>query len=165
MQEEIIETTQEEDSSVQKYIDTITELKRTSVSRAEYDKVCDENRKLLTSIVNGTAMENSSTESPATPTIDELRNQAYGKDCDVLTDLEYVKTVLNLRDAVMEATGHDPFIPDGKKYTATLEDQVAAQRTYDGLAHCVDIADGDNSVFLREFARITNDTQILRRKR
>ena len=148
---------QEEQNDIQKYLDTIASLKANSVSREEYDKVRNENTTLLQAVVNGKTIENSSTEDTSKPSIQELRNKAYGKDVDKLTDLEYVETVLDLRDAIKDETGLDPFIPVGKHYSPDVNDIQAAERTYEGLRHCVDVADGDNEVFIREITRITQD--------
>lgn len=156
--------TEEVVDETQKYIDTINNLKATTVSRSEYDKVRDENKKLLEAMVNGRTDESASTEATSKPTIQELRNKAYGKYADKLTDLEYVTTVLDLRDALLEKEGIDHMIPSGKKYSPDINDQHCAQKAYEGLRHCVDIANGDNDVFIREVTRITNDSGLPRFK-
>ena len=141
----------------QKYIDTINQMKANSVSRSDYDKVRDENKKLLEAMVNGKYEESSSTEDTAKPSIQDLRNKAYGKGSENLSDLEYVTTVLDLRDALLEEEGIDHMIPSGKKYSPDLNDQHCAQKAYEALRHCVDVADGDNEVFIQEITRITVD--------
>lgn len=161
MNEEIM-TDQNEINETQKYIDTINELKRTTVSKEQYEKVRDENKALLESIVNGQAIGKSSAEPEKKPTIEELRERAYGKDSHKLTDLEYVETVCDLRDALLEETGIDYMVPTGSKYTATLEDQAAANRLYDGFRHCIERAEGDNNIFIQEITRITNDTGAIK---
>ena len=161
MAEEIM-TTEVEVDETQKYIDTINQLKANSVSRSDYDKVRDENKKLLEAIVNGKVDESASTEAPAKPSIQELRNKAYGKDAENLSDLEYVTTVLDLRDALLEEEGVDHMIPAGKKYSPDLNDQHCAQKAYEALRHCVDVADGDNEVFIQEVTRITVDNGLPR---
>lgn len=155
-------TTIESVDETQKYIDTINSLKANSVSRTEYDKVRDENKKLLEAIVQGNAYESASTDAPAKPTIQELRNKAYGKDAENLTDLEYVETVLELRDRLLEEEGVDHFIPSGKKFSPDYNDQFCAQKAYEGLKHCVEVANGDNDVFIQEVTRICVDTGLPR---
>lgn len=164
MEENKITQTEEVVDETQKYIDTINNLKATTVSRSEYDKVRDENKKLLEAMVNGRIDESASTEAASKPTIQDLRNKAYGKDSDKLTDLEYVTTVLDLRDALLEKEGIDHMIPSGKKYSPDINDQHCAQKAYEGLRHCVDIANGDNDVFIREVTRITSDIGLPRFK-
>lgn len=153
---EVMDSVVEVDET-QKYIDTINQMKANSVSRSDYDKVRDENKKLLEAMVNGKYEESSSTEDTAKPSIQELRNKAYGKGCEDLSDLEYVTTVLDLRDALLEEEGIDHMIPSGKKYSPDLNDQHCAQKAYEALRHCVDVADGDNEVFIQELTRITID--------
>lgn len=148
---------EEEVNDTQKYIDTINQMKANSVPKSEADKLRDENRRLLEAMVSGQSYENASAEAPAKPTIQELRNKAYGKEAENLTDLEYVETVLDLRDALLEEEGIDHFIPAGKKYSPDLNDQHCAQKAYEALRHCVDVADGDNEVFIQEITRITVD--------
>lgn len=159
MAEEIM-TAEVEIDETQKYIDTINQMKANSVSRSEYDKIRDENKKLLEAIVQGNNVETSSTEEAAKPSIQELRNKAYGKGAEDLTDLEYVSTVLDLRDALLEEEGVDHMIPAGKKYSPDLNDQHCAQKAYEALRHCVDVADGDNEVFIQEITRITVDNGL-----
>lgn len=159
MTEEIMTTDTTVDET-QKYIDTINQLKANSVSRSDYDKIRDENKKLLEAIVQGNSVETSSTEEAAKPSIQDLRNKAYGKGAENLTDLEYVSTVLDLRDALLEEEGIDHMIPAGKKYSPDLNDQHCAQKAYEALRHCVDVADGDNEVFIQEITRITVDNGL-----
>ena len=160
MTEEIMTNQIEEIDDTQKYIDTINQLKANSVPRSEADKLRDENRKLLEAMVSGQTYGNASTEAPSKPTIQELRNKAYGKGAENLTDLEYVETVLDLRDALLEEEGVDHFIPAGKKYSPDLNDVHCAQKSYEALRHCVDVADGDNEVFIQEITRITVDNGL-----
>ena len=156
MAEDVMNSEVEVDET-QKYIDTINQLKATSVPRNDFDKIRDENKKLLEALVNGKTEESASAEAPAKPSIQELRNKAYGKGSENLSDLEYVTTVLDLRDALLEEEGVDHMIPAGKKYSPDLNDQHCAQKAYEALRHCVDVADGDNEVFIQEITRITVD--------
>lgn len=158
---EIEKNINEEVNDTQKYIDTINELKASTVSREAFERVKEENRTLLKSIVDGRPFETSSPEE-AGPTIDELRNTLYGNKPKHMTDLEYVTGVLDLRDKLLEAEGVDHFIPSGKKYSPDYNDQYVAQRTYEGLRHCVEVANGDNDVFIQEITRITADTGLPR---
>lgn len=160
MENEKDKTTEQGNDETQKYIDAINEMKANSVPRSDYDKIRDENKKLLEAMVNGKTSESSSTEDTTKPTIQELRDKAYGKDAEKLTDLEYVTTVLDLRDALLEEEGIDHMIPQGKKYSPDYNDQFCAQKVYEGLRHCVEVADGDNDVFIQEITRITADSGL-----
>ena len=148
-------------NETQKYIDTINELKRNSVPRSEYDKIRNENKTLLEAIVNGKTFDTSSTEEEVKPSIEDLRQKAYGPGCEKLNDLEYVKTVCDLRDALLEETGVDYMAPTGSQYSADFNDKAAANKLYKGFRHCIDVADGDNLIFIQEMNRITNDTGVI----
>lgn len=143
--------------SSQDFIDTINTLKATTVSKEMYDKVREENRQLLNSLVNNQPFvnENQSTENPA-ETIKSLREELYG-DVD-LTNLAYVEKTLELRDLLMQQGEPDPFCPAGKNIVATEEDLRTAQRVAEALRQCVDYAQGDSEAFTNELQRITVDT-------
>lgn len=147
----------------QKYLDTIAEMRKNSVSREEYDKVRNENKTLLENIANGRYTDDAAATEEPKPTSAELREKIFGKDSDTLTDLEFVKGLCDLRDALLEETGTDYFAPTGSQYAADYNDIQTAQKVYDGFRHCVDVADGDNQIFIQEMTRITNDIGAIRK--
>lgn len=53
MADEILENQETEVNEYQKYLDSINELKSNTVSKDKYDKIMEENKTLLESIVNG----------------------------------------------------------------------------------------------------------------
>lgn len=152
-----IETTPET-NEYQEYIDTINELKRNSVSRTEYDKIREENRTLLSNIVNGTGAQTEQTVEAPVESLDDLRNRVF---TNPKNDLEYVAGVLEIRDRVMAEGGTDPFVSDNGRYSATEEDYKAGERLAEGLKYCVEVADGNNDVFLNTLTRITKETPIV----
>lgn len=163
MAEEMINETNENDvNDTQKYLDTINELKKNSVSREEYEKLRNENKTLLDNIVNGRTLD-AAAEEEAKPTAQELRDKLFGKDCDQLSDLEYIEGLCDLRDILLEEEGVDYFAPTGSKYSADFNDKQTAQKVYDGYRHCIEVADGDNHIFVQEMSRITNDVGVLRK--
>lgn len=153
MEDEII--IEEQENAVDKYLDQIKKLKQDTVSRDEYNAIRDENKKLLEAIVEGKTYESSSTDESA-PTADELRKELYGNGVDKMSDLDMIAKTLQLRQMIIDEGGEDPFVPYGKKIAPDYNDYVAAQKLADGLQHCVDVADGNNAVFIREITRITN---------
>lgn len=154
----------EETNDIQKYIDTINELKANSVSRSEYDKIRNENTQLLTSLVNGKSMESAATAATPKPSAQELRKELYGENVR-LSNLDYWEKTLALRDAVIEETGKDPFVPYGKKITATEEDISKANKVAEIVRECIDVADGDSNIFTMELQRRTNEGAPVRRRR
>ena len=149
----------EETVDVQKYLDEIQKLKENSGPRTDLDKLKDENKALLEALLNGKepAKEEEKTEGP---TIQELRNKLYGKGAEDLTDLEYIEETLLLRQKLIDEEGIDPFVPMGRKYSPDANDIYCAQKLAEGFQHCVDVAQGDNTVFLNEITRITKDTAM-----
>ena len=139
------------------YIEALKEMKENSVSKAEYEKLKDENRKLLNAFTNG---ETISIPQEVKPNIDELRAKVMSED---QTNLEYITNVLALRKAVIENGGEDPFVPVGSKIAPTAEDRLKAQNVADVLQECVDYAQGDSQLFTNELQRRTIDVMPIRR--
>ena len=161
MAEENITTNKENETGMEAdYIAQIQELKNNSVSREAYEAMREENRKLLTSLVNGTG---KSAEEPAAAkkSIEELRKNLFNSDS--LSNLEYCKTAVELRDRLIEEGHPDPFLPSGKNIVATDEDIACANRVAAALKQCIDYADGDSAIFTNELQRITVDTAPHRR--
>lgn len=137
------------------YIEAINEMKRNSVDRSEYDKLKDENKKLLNSLINGDPYAQQ--EKVEKRTAEEIRAELFSKD---LTNLEFIKDALELRQTVIENTGKDIFVADGINITPTQFDYDTAQRVANVLQDCVDYADGNPEVFRAEMQRVTKDVKI-----
>lgn len=152
-----VNTPQENNEDIQKYIDTINELKANSVSRAEYEKIRSENKQLLTTLVEGRSLENSSSEDTSKPSAQELRKELYSDNVN-LSNLDYWQKTLDLRDIVIKETGKDPFLPYGQKITPTTEDVAAANKVAEIVRECIEYADGDSRLFTQELDRRTVDT-------
>lgn len=142
----------EEENVVQdntkKYIDEIAKLKKETVSIEDYKKLEAENKNLLNSIVND--LNPKKEEDKEVADINELRKRLRKDDP---SNLEYVKNVLELRDAVISSGGNDPFLPYGKKIVPTNDDIEAANRVATVLKECVDYANGDSLLFTNELYR------------
>lgn len=127
----------------QDYLATIQELKNTTVSREAYDKMRDENKKLLETIINGGQME-----APA-----ENTNIDYKAECAKLidpnnkhTNLDYVKKALEIRNAGLKE-GVDMAMPFGPKAEYGENDAEIADFVANKLQELVDKADGNPSAF------------------
>lgn len=142
------------------YVAAIQELQNNSVSKSQYEKLRNENKKLLDALVNGQQIDLPK-EEPVD--INELRKKLFNKDAD-LNNLEYVETALKLRDALIKQGERDPFLPVGDRVTETAEMYDTAQRVAEGLQECVDFAEGDSGIFTAQLQRITKDTPIKRRR-
>ena len=142
------------------YLAVISELKANSVDRDKYNKLKDENKRLLDTLVSGGQLE----QEKATPkeSAADLRKALYGSGCDGLSNLDYWDKTLKLRDMIMEAGNPDPFLPAGKNVVATDTDRAAAQKVADTVKHCIEVADGDSLVFTNELQRLTADVNLMR---
>lgn len=140
----------------QDYIETINKLKSTTVDRAEYDRVREDNKKLLDSIVNGSVVDQQAAKTPTMREPQEIRTELF-KDDAGLSNLEFATKALELRSSLMAKGEMDPFLPYGAKILPTEEDIAGAQRVADVLGQCVEYAEGDNSVFTNELQRRTVD--------
>lgn len=151
----------EEASMETDYVEAIKSLKQNSVSKADYDALRLENKKLLQAVVNGQTIE----VEPEEPEVDlaQLRKNVF--DNPNQTNLEYVTNVLKLRDAVLEKEGYDVFVPQSSQYSPTQDDIARAQRVAEQLKEMVDISDGNPNVFLNEYQRRVKDDIPIRRKK
>lgn len=144
------------------YLNTIQEMKKNTVSREAYDKMRDENKRLLETIVSGRQIENPEPQ-PQRRSVEEIRNELFGGRDH--SNLRYAELSLELRDAVLAEGGIDTFVPRGKKIKATPEDYESAERVAAGLRHCIEYAQGDSEIFTNELQRITDDVVIRRNYR
>lgn len=159
---EILTNQMEETTNInenQQYIDAIRDLKANTVSKDRYNKLMEENKNLLNSLVNG---ESVATAAPSQqnelPPIQDLVNEMRGKQ---LSDIEFVEKALEFRERVLEETGEDCFVSKGHNITPTQESYIAAQRTADIYRECLDYANGDNKVFMNELMRrMPNDGPV-----
>lgn len=149
---------QPEDGAEVDYISAIKEIKNNSVSKLDYDKIKEENKRLLQSLVNG-----ESIQKPVEPVdVKKLRAELFGSENDY-SNLDFITRALQLRDAVIEQGGVDPFLPAGKNIAPTNEDIVVANHVADVLKECVEYAEGDNLVFTNELQRRMIDSAPKRR--
>lgn len=63
----------------QQYIDAIRDLKANSVSKDRYDKLMEENKNLLNSLVNGEVVATAAPSQPELPPIQDLVDEMRGK--------------------------------------------------------------------------------------
>lgn len=143
------------------YIEAIKEMRKNSVSKADYERLQAENKELMRALVNGETID---IEPPKVVDVNALRAELYGEDVD-LTNLDYVKKTLELRDELI-AQGHpDPFVPWGEKFSPSGEDFEEAERTAELLKDCVEYAQGDSRLFTQELMRRTIDVMPARNQK
>ena len=145
------------------YIDQIKKLKENSVSRDDYDKLKADNKKLIDALASGTQIDVVEPKVSAVDKINELRKKLFGKGNN-LDNLEYCKTAVELRDALIENGDRDPFLPFGHEVVATDSDYESANRVANVMRECIDYADGDPDIFTNELQRRTVDVVIPKKK-
>lgn len=138
------------------YIEALKEMKASTVSKEQYDKLKAENKQLIQALVNGESMQSDFVEVEQREDLGELRKKLFSPDSD-LTNLEYMETVLKLRQEIMKSGGRDPFLPVGEKTQLTHEQIEAAERSAQVFQECVDFAQGDSGIFTAELQRRTRD--------
>ena len=154
MAENEIITPEIENQEEQSAADIISEMRANTVPKDKYERLKSENEKLMRALANGEQIE---VEAPETPDVNELRKALYTDEVQNLTDLQMVTKTLELRQAIIDAGGVDPFVPQGNKFVAEDSDYATAEKVADVLQQCVDYADGDNAVFVNELQRRTMD--------
>ena len=146
------------------YIEQIKKLKESSVSKDDYNKLKADNKKLIDALANGTQLEGKvESKISAVDKINELRTKLFSKGSN-LDNLEYCKTAVELRDALIEKGERDPFLPFGHNVIATDSDIETANRVATVMKECIDYADGDSDIFTNELQRRTVDISIPKKK-
>lgn len=158
-EKEKIESGEEVDDGVD-YISAINEMKKTTVPKEKYEKLAEENKRLLESLVAGEKIEPKEEEKID---VNALRKELYSGECE-LNNLEYVDKTLKLRKALIDAGERDPFLPIGDKVDITSETVEKAETVAQVLQECVDFAEGDSGIFTAELQRRTKDTMRYNRK-
>lgn len=136
------------------YVEIIQQMKQTTVSKDKYDRLAEDNKKLMKALANGEQIE---AEPEKGPDVDALRKDLFNVDGQH-TNLEFITKSLELRQALIDSGEKDPFLPWGQKITPDESDIATAGRVADVLQQCVDYADGDNLVFTNELQRRMIDT-------
>ena len=136
------------------YIEAIKEMKSNYVPKEKLAKLESENKQLLDALVNGKEIE---VKQEVKVDVDELRKKLFNKDTQ-LSNLEYIETALELRDALIERGERDPFLPYGDKVQLTAEQMDKAENVAQVLKDCVEFADGDSGIFTAELQRRTKES-------
>lgn len=137
------------------YIQALQQLRETTVPKETYEKLKEENKQLLQTLVEGGTIEQTEEQKES---VEDLRKKLFSQDGN-LNNLDYISAVLDLRDALLTEGKPDPFLPWGKNTVPTREEVEQAERVASVFRECVEYADGDNSVFTNELQRKTIDVR------
>lgn len=151
--------TNPQDDTTVDYVTAINELKANSVSREQYSKLQADNKRLLDALVSNKQIDIPE-EKPVN--VDELRAKLF-KNEQGLSNLEFISTALQLRDALIANGDPDPFLPVGSKVQPDYDMVEKADNVAKCLKEIVDFADGDSGIFNAEYQRRVVDTMPTRR--
>ena len=136
----------------------LKEARENSVSKEEYEKLQEENKRLVSEIINGEGgAGNGQTITPEKADIKVLREQLYGPKSSELSNLEFWKKTLELRSAVIAQEGYDPFLPYGEKIKPTAQDMEKANNVATVVQECIDESNGDSEIFTALLQSKTNN--------
>lgn len=138
------------------YIQMFQEFKKNSVSKADYDKLKEENKRLVASIFNGDSELPDQDEEEAQPQVrskEEVLKSIkdnvailFSEDSN-MTNLEGAQRIIQYHDDMLEYNGTDIFANTGDKFLSSADDKISPQRTYDYLKKCVESSQGDPTAF------------------
>ncbi len=133
----------------------VQKLRENTVSKEEYDKLKSENKRLFKTLVENGQISNN--EQTSDKTSKELRKELL--ESNDLSNLEYWKKTLELRDRIIEEGGVDPFLPVGNRISPTSEDVECANRVAKVVKDTIEYANGDSQLFTNELQRVTMDVR------
>ena len=136
MADEILEN-QNTDNTNEMYIEQIKELKKNSVSKEQYDKLMEENRNLLKSLVDGQTQTSTEEEQPSRSTEEILKD--FNADT---SNLDHIKYVMELHNKRLEE-GINDFVPQGHQISPSDDDIRDAKQVEDFLNDLIATADGN----------------------
>lgn len=165
MENETNNTTQQTTQDTADLLKVIEDMQNSMVSKEQYEALQADNRKLVQSIANGARVSSTTNEDTAV-SIEELVRQMRGEG-ELLPDiknLDFIQNALKYHDAVMDKYGIDVFLPNGHTYVPTEADAASAKRLYDVLSECVELANGDSTIFTAQLQSRMVDTPPIKRK-
>ena len=150
------ENINQEQGMEQDYLAQIQELKKNSVSRAQYNKQLEENRKLLNAIVSGDQIEKKE-ETKQMRTPDEVYNDFIVSD-KPRSNVERAKLWIEYRESCKAAGEPDPYASNGTKIKPSAAEIASIDRAQAALEHCIEYSGGNDDIFTTELNRILVDT-------
>ena len=131
--------------------DEVLDIKNNYVPKKDYEALEGNYKKLASSILNGGELPTDPNGEEA-PDIAKLRKELYDPN-NSLSNLDYVKKTLQLREEIIKETKKDPFLPtgiNGDPFKTDQEREAAvqsAEKVAKVLQEAVDQADGDPETF------------------
>lgn len=127
--------------TIEEILQEVKEMKANSVPKDQYERVLAERNKLVKAAIDERLPEKKE-EKPGRPDIKTLKKELYGPDSH-LTNMDYIQKTLQLRDAIIEEGGVDPFLPA----EPSEEDRIEADKTARFFKENLEQANGSPEVF------------------
>ena len=154
------EKTSEEKPAQQSNVElakALEEARKNTVPKEKYEKLEEENKRLVSEIINGGGAGSGQQNPPEKADIPALREKLYGLKSAELSNLEFWQNTLELRDAVIAQEGYDPFLPYGEKIKPTAQDMEKAANVAKVVQECIEEANGDSEIFTALLQSKTNN--------
>lgn len=136
------------------YIELLQQLKSSTVSKDQYNRVIQENKMLAEALVNNQSIDTGESKTQYTEKdIAALRSDLYKINGNI-TNLEYIRKTLELRQALIDQGERDPFLPNNADYRESEFDAEKAQYIADGLKQMCDYCGNDSALFNSELKRV-----------
>ena len=132
-----------------------------SVSKEDYVELQGKYNAMVETVINGSTASEEANEPKAD--INQLRREFLSNE--PMSNLEYCKKALELREAVIADGGLDPFLPKGYKINPTQEDYECAERVAKVLKETIEQADGNSEYFTAMLNAKMADPILPKRKR
>lgn len=143
------------------YIAEIQKLKANTVSIDDYNRLKNDNKKLINALATGEGLGSTEPTKPTAEYIQSLRNKLFNRDGG-LGNAEFFQAAVELRNALIANGEPDFFLTKGE--VVTINDIDDANALGNALNECLQYAKGDSDVATAELMRRTVETPIPRRK-
>lgn len=125
------------------YIQTIEQMRQNSVSKDKYDKLKEENKKLLNTLATGGQIKVEEQKVD----VNKLWEDIFNVRKKPLTDMEVVDKLLKIRESCLENEYRDIFVYGGPEFVPEASDYASAQQTAEVYQKCLDEADKSPRAF------------------
>lgn len=144
-------------------VDAMKKQKENSVPKKDYDKLLAENKALVEAYTEGKLLDGDTVEvKQEKRKASEIRDELFGSEHN---NLDGWRLTLELREAVLEETGKDIFVPEGHEYNPTDMDYEKAQNVADVVSECIKQSNGSSEDFTAFLMSKTNDIKLPTRNR
>lgn len=133
------------------YLANLQALKDNTVSKDEYAKLVADNKRLAQALANGDFGSHEESAKKQIISVDEAKAKLF--NVTRKTDLQLFTEVLDLRDAVLNEGGNDPFLNVDPDHIPTEQEKLDADRIANNIRDAINYADGDPSIFRTEMMR------------